>query len=84
MGETMRRHVAERGRKAMEKEGGVTTDDLKNDMKRLMSLMDTSEEVAEAQKQVRHTARNRRARAAVIWLSMIRGMFFIRNHHDGL
>ena len=54
MGETMRRHVAERGRKAMEKEGGVTTDDLKNDMKRLMSLMDTSEEVAEAQKQVRH------------------------------
>ena len=29
MGETMRRHVAERGRKAMEKEGGVTTDDLK-------------------------------------------------------
>ena len=46
-------------RKAMEKEGGVTTDDLKNDMKRLMSLMDTSEEVAEAQKQVRHpTARS--------------------------
>ena len=58
MGETMRRHVAERGRKAMEKEGGVTTDDLKNDMKRLMSLMDTSEEVAEAQKQVRQTARS--------------------------
>ena len=56
MGETMRRHVAERGRKSMEKEGGVTTDDLKNDMKRLMSLMDTSEEVAEAQKQVRQNA----------------------------
>ena len=69
MGETMRRHVAERGRKAMEKEGGVTTDDLKNDMKRLMSLMDTSEEVAEAQKQVRQNAprsRHRNDRLALL------------------
>ena len=64
MGETMPRHVAERGRKAMEKEGGVTTDDLKNDMKRLMSLMDTSEDVAEAQKQVRHTTTQKSPRDA--------------------
>ena len=70
MGETMRRHVAERGRKAMEKEGGVTTDDLKNDMKRLMSLMDTSEEVAEAQKHVRHSQHDRDI-ALIAWLSCV-------------
>ena len=51
MGEVMRKHVAARGQKLLEGPKGVTDEELEDDLRRLLNLMDHAEEAVEIQQE---------------------------------